>query len=299
MKIIDINDEDYPEQLRKIKKPPQKLYVLGNEKILKEKSIAIVGSRNCTEQGEESARKFSQKLTEQGLVITSGMANGIDTFAHKGCLEENGKTIAVLGCGFNHIFPKENKSLFYKIIDSGGAVVSEYPPYISASSEQFRKRNRIVSGLSIATLIIEAAYRSGTSITARYTYEQNKPVFCIPNSLDNNKGVGTNELLKKGAILVTNIEDILDYCNIEKKEIIKHTTDKKIKLKEVKNNSLTIKNVKKEYKEIYNILSEIPTNSNEIYKKTKIPINEINSKLLLMEMEGLVKRLSGNEYLKI
>lgn len=290
MKIINIDDKDYPEQLRVISKPPKKIYVLGDEKILKEKSISIIGSRNCTAYGELEAFKFSEQLTKQGLVITSGMAVGIDSYAHKGCISQNGKTIAVLGSGFNNIYPKENTELFKRIIDTGGAVVSEYAPSVEPSSDKFRQRNRIVSGLSIATLIIEAEYRSGTTITARYAKEQGKPVFCIPNSIENNKGVGTNEMLKNGAFLATSTDDILIKCNITKNTNIK----------EENNNSLKTQiKVSKKYKEVYDILQNQPLNTNEICKKLNLTVNEVNSKLLFMEMEGLVKRVAGNSYIKI
>lgn len=289
MKIINIEDKEYPEQLKTISNPPKKIYVLGNEKILKDKSIAIIGSRNCTPYGELEAFKFSEQLTKQGLVITSGMAVGIDSYAHKGCISQNGKTIAVLGSGFNHIYPKENAELFKRIIETGGAVISEYAPSVEPSSDKFRKRNRIVSGLSIATLIIEAEYRSGTTITARYAKEQGKPVFCIPNSIENNKGVGTNEMLKNGALLATNINDILLKCNMSKTANEKE--DKNLIEPKIK--------VSKKYKEIYEILGENPLNTNEISKKLKIPMKELNSKLLFMEIEGLVKRTTGNSYIRI
>lgn len=294
MKIINLEDKDYPEQLRNIKRPPKKLYILGNEKILNKKGIAIVGSRCCTEYGEKAATFFSKELTKQGLNIISGLAKGIDSFAHNGCISQNGKTIAVLGCGFNNLYPKENKELFNKIIDTGGAIISEYAPSMEPSSDKFRKRNRIVSGLSIATLIIEAAARSGTTITARYTKEQGKPVFCIPSSIENNKGIGTNEMLKSGALLATNIDDILINCNLPKIDEIKEEKNKK----EDYSLKTPIK-VSKKYKEIYNILEEKPLNTNEICKKLKISINELNSKLLFMEMDGLVKRIAGNSYIKI
>ena len=290
MKIITIEDKNYPEQLKIISKPPKKIYALGDEKILQEKSIAIIGSRNCTPYGELEAFKFSEELTKQGLVITSGMAVGIDSYAHKGCISQNGKTIAVLGSGFNHLYPKENTELFKRILDTGGAVISEYAPSVEPSSDKFRQRNRIVSGLSIATLIIEAEYRSGTTITARYAREQGKPVFCIPNSIENRKGIGTNELLKNGALLATNIEDILSKCNLSKKLNTKKEfeSESSIKLK-----------IDKKYKYIYDVLEKQPLTTNEISKRLKISINELNSKLLLMEIEGLAKRVAGNSYIKI
>lgn len=293
MKIIKLEDKEYPEQLKLIEDPPKKLYVLGDEKILKEKSIAIIGSRNCTPYGELESFKFSEQLTKHGLVITSGMAIGIDSYAHKGCISQNGKTIAVLGSGFNNIYPKENAELFKKIIDTGGAVISEYAPSVEPSSDKFRKRNRIVSGLSIATLIVEAEYRSGTTITARYAKKQGKPVFCIPNSIENNKGVGTNEMLKNGAFLATNADDILIKCNIPL-----NTNIKEENLKETYSLKTQIQ-VNKKYKEIYDILQDQPLNTNEICKKLNLTVNEVNSKLLFMEMEGLVKRVAGNSYIKI
>lgn len=303
MKVIEINDENYPEKLREISKPPKKLYILGNEKILNETGIAIVGSRCCTEYGEKAASFFARELTKQEINVISGLAKGIDSCAHRGCLSQNGKTIAVLGCGFNKLFPKENKKLFDKIIDTGGAIISEYAPTMEPSSDKFRNRNRIVSGLSIATLIIEAAYRSGTTITARYTEEQGKPVFCIPNSLDNNKGVGTNELLKKGAILVTNVDDILINCNIPRIENVDKKINEKKKVKEkIKQEKLPIpKTIKinEKYKSIYNLLKDKPLNTNEICKKLNISISEVNSKLLFMEVDGLIKRIAGNQYIVI
>lgn len=293
MKIINIEDKDYPEQLRVITKPPKKIYVLGDEKILKEKSIAIIGSRNCTPYGELEAFKFSEQLTKQGLVITSGMAVGIDSYAHKGCISQNGKTVAVLGSGFNNIYPKENTELLKKIIDTGGAIVSEYAPSVEPSSDKFRQRNRIVSGLSIATLIIEAEYRSGTTITARYAKEQGKPVFCIPNSIENNKGVGTNEMLKNGALLATSADDILIKCNITRNTDIEEKNNK-----ETYSLKPQIK-VSKKYKDVYDVFQEQPLNTNEICKKLNLTVNEVNSKLLFMEMEGLVKKVAGNAYIKI
>ena len=294
MKILEITDKYYPEQLKNIKRPPKKLYVLGDVTILNNKGIAIVGSRCCTEYGEKAATFFAKELTNQNLNIISGLAKGIDSCAHRGCISENGKTIAVLGCGFNNLYPKENKDLFDEIIKKGGAIVSEYAPSVEPSSDRFRKRNRIVSGLSVATLIIEAAYRSGTTITARYTKEQGKPVFCIPSSIENNKGIGTNEMLKSGALLATNIDDILINCNLPKIDEVK---EEKIK-KEVYSIQPKIK-VSKKYKDIYDILENEPLNTNQICKKINISINELNSKLLFMEMEGLVKRVAGNSYIKI
>lgn len=189
IKEIGIVDEDYPERLKCIKNPPKKLYVIGNEKLLKEKAFTIVGSRDCTENGRKNARLFSANLAHAGFVIVSGMAKGIDSAAHLGALTVKGKTIAVLGNGPKYIYPPENKELYERILRQEGAIVSEYPEDTPPTSDKFRKRNRIVSALGCGVLIVEAEYRSGTSITARHAKEQGKEVYCIPNAIENKKGM--------------------------------------------------------------------------------------------------------------
>ena len=292
MKILEYKDLEFPEKLKKIENSPKRIYVMGNKEILKEKAIAVVGSRDCTESGKQNAYEFGKQIASQGIIVVSGMAKGIDTAAHLGCIENGGKTIAVLGAGFNHIFPKQNQELFYKILETGGTVITEYAPDVNIKSEQFRQRNRIVSALSMGVLVIEAEHRSGTTITAGFARQQQKPIFCIPNSLDNPKGIGTNELLKKDAILVTNIEDILYTLNLEK--------IKQISIEEFQESKLqNKKEVKEEYKKIYNILSDTPIHINDICKKLNINIQEVSSTLLMMEMEGLIKNVTGNQYIKI
>lgn len=173
------------------------MYVEGNKKILGTNAISIIGSRSCSEEGAKIARKFAMDLVKQDITIVSGMATGIDTAAHKGALEGNGITIAVLGCGFKRIYPAENIPLFYQIIQNGGAVITEYPPNTCAKSERFLARNRIVSGLSLGTLVVEAAHRSGTSVTAKIANKQGRKVFCLPHEKDNKHGVRDESLIKK------------------------------------------------------------------------------------------------------
>ncbi|MDE5830943.1 MAG: DNA-processing protein DprA [Clostridia bacterium] len=292
MKIqeIDINDKDYPERLKKIKNPPKKLYVLGNKKILKNKGIAIVGSRDCTNDGVKNARLFAANIARAGFTVISGMAKGIDAAAHMGALDVEGKTIAVLGNGPKTIFPPENKEIYHKILETGGAVISEYPEDTPPESEYFRQRNRIVSGLSLGVLIVEAEVRSGTSITARFAREQGKDVFCIPNSRENSKGIGTHIQIKKGAILV-----------LEPKEIIEKYTGNEIKqisiqdLEELnKVNLVDLSKIKDEYREIYKLLTE-ELSLNELSLKTGIEVKNLYQKLFMMEMEGLITS-SQNKY---
>ena len=283
IKILKIDNKKYPERLRNIKNPPQELYVLGDETILSNKGIAIIGSRCYTEYGKKYATKFSKELSEQNLTIISGMALGIDSFAHTACLSVGGKTIAVLGSGFNYIYPEENKELFYKIISNGGAVITEFKPNIVPNSKNFPIRNRIVSGLSCGVLVIEAAYRSGTSITAGLAKEQGKKVFCIPSNLDRTKGIGTNNIIKEGANLITCTNDILEELNLEK---IQENNERKII-------------IPPEYINIYNAIESEATNINIICKKLKTDISQINASLMLMELEGYIKSLPGNYYEKV
>ena len=177
---INIQSLEYPEKLRKIEKPPNQLYLKGNIELLKKPAIAIIGSRKCTKYGEKIAKEFSKGLSLYGLTIISGMAEGIDSFAHIGSMENCGNTIAVLPCGFNNIYPKKNINLYNQILDNNGLVITEYEKDEKADSNKFLERNRIVSGLANGTLVIEGGYRSGTSVTANITKKQGKNVFCIP-----------------------------------------------------------------------------------------------------------------------
>ncbi len=273
--------------LKNIKKPPQKIYVMGNIDLLNTKSIAIVGSRKSTVKGEKIAKIFSKDIVNQGINTISGMALGIDTVVHQSTVEIGGKTIAVLGSGFNKIFPKENRQLFYKILDSDGVIVTEYSPNTEKCPENFRQRNRIISGMSIGVLVIEAAYRSGTAITVKYAKQQGKKVFCIPHEIDSKNGIGTNKFIREGAILVNNIKEIMEEYGITeiKKEINIIKKQKSVE-------------VEKEYLEIYNTIKESPVTLEEIIKKAKEDISQINVKLVMMELKGYIKQLPGNYYIR-
>jgi len=210
MKIIKLGDKEYPEKLLNIYNPPKKLYVLGNETILNEFGIAIVGSRNCTRYGEQTAKLLAYNLAKNNINVISGMAKGIDSAGHIGCIMGKGKTIAVLGSGFNHIYPKENTYLFKQIINSGGIVITEYEPNTLPNKENFPRRNRIISGLSQGVVVIEATEKSGSLITAEIALDEGKDVFAVPGNINSQLSKGTNELIKDGAKLVTNVLDILE-----------------------------------------------------------------------------------------
>lgn len=289
--------------------------------MLKSNIISIIGSRSCTENGIRLASTFAKELSKQDIVIGSGMAVGIDAAAHIGTLKAKGKTIAVLGSGFNNIFPKENMDLYKKIINNGGLVITEYESNIEPTSKQFLERNRIVSGLAIGILVVEAAHRSGTSVTAKLATEQGKKVFVLPHEIEDINGVGTNRLIRNGAILVTSPKEIIEEFKFLKyKEIIevknldklKNTTKSKTGKNEKKHHgkiktkrnineiadykkqeTRRKKHVKKEYQEIYDLIYIGINSIDELCKRTKIEVKQINNILFMLELEGIISKTAG------
>ena len=204
---INETDMDYPYLLSEIKDRPKKLYVLGNIEILKRKSIAIVGCRDCSNYGKEIAGKIAYNLAKKNIIIVSGLARGIDTYAHIGTLNAKGKTIAVVAHGLDMIYPKENYNLAKMIVRSGGVIVSEQPIGIKPIPENFPKRNRIISGLSTGTIVVEAREKSGSLITANFALEQGRNLYAVPGSIFSINSIGTNNLIKNGAEVITNCTD--------------------------------------------------------------------------------------------
>ena len=292
MKEIELEDNEYPEILKLIPDAPRKLYVEGSLENLNTMCIGVVGSRNCTPYGEKWCEKFVRELVKYDITIVSGMALGIDTIAHKSAIKYGGRTIAVLPSGIDNIFPIENKYLYNKILNSNGTVISEYKPKISANSKKFLERNRIVSGLSKGVLVVEAAYRSGTSVTARIAISQNRDVFCIPGSLDNPKSIGTNNLIKEFAQIVTNPEDILVKYDLLNKRFIED------KIFEEKENVESLNDISKELLSTYKSIEKKPTEISDILKKSNLNLKELMSNLTILELEGKVMRISGNRYIR-
>ena len=238
-----------------------------------------MGSRECTSYGFYKAYEFAKELSKKGICVISGLAQGIDTAAHLGAMHQKGKTIAVLGTGLNKIYPKENEILAESIIKNGGLIISEYGLYEERRSENFPKRNRIMSGLSDGILVIEARKKSGTLITARYAKEQGRKVFSLPGNVDIINSSGTNELIKNGAIFVTEVKDVLDQFTVQNKEENKEE-------------------INQEYKKVYDVLGAMPMHINEICKKTNSSMAEINQIITMLEIEGLIKSLPNNEFVK-
>ena len=208
IKFITKDDKLYPENLKNIFDPPYWIYIKGNAQTLNKRSVAIIGSRNCSKYGENVSKRIAYYLAKQDICVVSGLARGIDTKAHEGCVIGNGTTIAVLGSGLNNIYPQENIPLYSKIIEKGGAIISEYPMDEKPSPENFPKRNRIISGLSEKIIVVEAGKRSGTFITVDFALEQGKEIYAVPGNITSINSAGTNNLIKEGAIPLTDLGDL-------------------------------------------------------------------------------------------
>ena len=210
IEIITIYDECYPKKLKELYDKPIVLYVKGNKNILNEFSLAIIGCREYSKYGEIVSKDIAYKIAKSGIVTVSGLARGIDSFAHEATLKAGGRTIAVIGSGLDNIYPRENIALADEIVRSGGVIVSEYIIGTKPAKMNFPARNRIISGLSNGVVVIEAKKKSGTMITVDFALEQGKDVFAVPGSVLSKNSEGTNELIKQGAKLITNIKDIIE-----------------------------------------------------------------------------------------
>ena len=285
IKIVKLEDKEYPLLLKKIANPPKILYIKG-ELLKKEKCFAIVGTRRSSNYGKEIAFSIAKDLSEAGLTIVSGMARGIDTFAHKGALDvlrAGGRTIAVLGTGIDEksLYPKENLKLARKILENKGCLVSEYPPGSPGLKQNFPERNRIISGLSLGVLIVEAKFGSGALITANWAKMQGKKIFALPGSIHFPNSQGCHFLIKQGAKLAENANDILKEFNLPCL-----TTG----VKQVKGKTL-------EEQLILEVLKQENLHIDKIIEKTKLSPQVVSSILTLMEIENKVKNLGGNVYI--
>lgn len=206
--ILNIRDKQYPKMLKEIYDPPISLYIIGNKEILNNASIAIVGCRGATEYGKKAAKYFAYNLSKKGINIVSGLAKGIDSYSHIGTFQNEGKTIAVIGNGLDMIYPSENVWIAKKIIETGGAIISEYPLGMKPEKMNFPARNRIISGMSKGIIVVEAKEKSGTLITVDFALEQGRDVYVVPGNINSVNSIGTNELIKQGAKMVTTYDEI-------------------------------------------------------------------------------------------
>jgi DNA processing protein len=294
--VITCQDPEYPENLKQIPDPPLVLYIKG--KLLAEDafSIAVVGSRRASLYGLSSSQRFAGELAEAGFTIVSGMARGIDTAAHRGALTRAGRTIAVIGSGFGHIYPEENKKLAEEIARCG-AVISEFPFEALPLKQNFPRRNRVISGLSLGVLVVEAYRNSGALITADFALEQGREVFAVPGAVDSAVSFGTNRLIKQGAKLVSEVDDILEeftsaapvtravpQASVQgtaRQQLLKAPSD------------LTL-----EESCVYEIISDKPLTVDEITERAHLAVPCISVALLKLRLRNLIQELPGKHFLR-
>ena len=285
IKSVKIEDENYPAELKKIKDAPKILYYrgilpgrpLGHD----EKLFAIVGTRHCSPYGQQVALKISGELADAGLVIVSGLAPGIDTFSHRAVVEKRKRTIAVLGTGLDEksIYPQTNLELSRKIIECGGCLISELPEGTPGAVYTFPRRNRIISALSLAVLVIEAKEKSGSLITADYAIKHNKKLLAIPGPIYSSNSAGPNKLIKNGAKLITNSNDILN----------------ELGLKSIENKN-DVEPENEIEKSILDALKEESLHVDKIIEETKLSASAVMTSLALMEISGKIRSLGGSVY---
>jgi DNA processing protein len=285
--ILTYQDSLYPSLLKEIHDPPMVLYIKGNPLPLNVTFIAVVGSRNPTTYGLKSAEKISQGLARRGIGVASGLANGIDSAAHMGCMNGLGFTIGVLGTGMDIIYPPSNKKL-YELISRKGAVISEFPLHTPPEPKNFPIRNRIISGLSRATVVVEATLNSGSLITASLALEHNREVFAVPGSIESFKSKGCHFLIKQGAHLVENSDDILDELGFNYKYAPKTDTFEQGPLPPLPEKE----------KKIYEIIGDYPIHIDDIARQGALEPAQAAIILLEMELKGIVRQLPGKMFVR-
>ncbi|MCK4532967.1 DNA-processing protein DprA [bacterium] len=292
IKIVTFNDSDYPVNLKSIYDPPFLLYMKGEFLSRDDLSIAVVGSRKATPYGRMVAEKISRDLVSMGITVISGLARGIDTLAHKGALAGGGRTIAVLGNGLSMIYPKENKDLG-DTISQQGAVVSEFSMESLPERTNFPIRNRIISGLSLGTIVVEAVEKSGALITANLALQQGREVFAIPGNIFSRYSQGSHGLIKEGAKLVENVNDVIEEIKVFSKNF-------NIESREESNKTIQtpICSLNQKEQKIYDCVLWEPVPIDVIVQKCDLPVKDISSSLMLMEIKGLIKQVSGKMFIR-
>jgi DNA processing protein len=293
--FITIQDDLYPPLLKEIPDPPLALYICGDPQILANPQLAMVGSRSPSHTGLDNAYDFAKFLAQARLSITSGFAIGIDAESHKGALNGDGKTIAVMGTGLDKLYPAQNKALAKHILQQGGALVSEYPINTPVKAENFPRRNRIISGLCIGTLVVEATIRSGSLITARLATEQGREVFAIPGSIHNPLARGCHTLIRQGAKLIETAQDILEELGPLAFTTMNKTNNEYNKEKTVTNEQ---KKLDSEYQKLLQYIEYEATPVDILVERSGFSASNVSSMLLILELEGHIKSTPGG-YIKL
>ena len=321
--IVTINDDTYPPLLKQIDDPPVLLYIIGEFPLPDTPSIAIVGSRSPTEYGKTTSQQLSYQLAERGITVVSGFARGIDTYVHRGALEAGGYTVAVFGCGLSIIYPETNRALATEIIESG-ALISEFPMTMPPRGKNFPRRNRVISGLTLGTLVVEASERSGSLITARHAAEQGREVFAVPGQIFSGVSRGTHSLINQGATLINSVDDLLDalpqdYTKVLGRESLEPTgqptprpnrgskrSDKAASPQSTETRSTAtsqpkaevVPNLTPDEQTVLSALDDDSVHIDEITRVTQLPIGKISSLLVMLELKGIVQQLPGKQFVK-
>jgi DNA processing protein len=298
--IINFEDERYPAALKKIYDPPPVLYIKGT--LIKSDSlaVAIVGSRRCSHYGAEQASRFAHLLAGAGFTIVSGMARGIDSAAHTGALSAGGRTIGVQGCGLAKIFPPENKQLFEKISQSG-ACISELPLEYEPLAENFPPRNRIIAGLSLTVIVVEAMPRSGALITAKSALENSREVMAVPGRVDSPLSRGPHSLIKQGAKLVESVEDVIETLEFLQKdfaEFVSRSAEQSVKDAQMPLFDVSQLNLTEIERKIFDCLDSEPVHIEQIISTTGLAAGKVNASVVSLRLKGVVKQLPGNYFIR-
>ena len=311
-RIVTINDDTYPPLLKQIDDPPALLYIIGDFPPQDAPSIAIVGSRSPTEYGKTISQQLSHQLAERGITVVSGFARGIDTCVHRGALEAGGRTVAVFGSGLSIIYPETNRALATEITESG-ALISEFPMTMPPRGRNFPRRNRVISGLTLGTLVVEASEQSGSLITARHAAEQGREVFAVPGQIFSNVSRGTHSLINQGATLINSVDDLLDalpqnYTQILGGESLGPRSAKQpnkiVRPQSTEKRSTSTPQPKANLNltpDEQTVLSAMDADSvhiDEITRVTQLPIGKVSSLLVMLELKGIVQQLPGKQFVK-
>ena len=312
--VVTINDDTYPPLLKQIDDAPALLYIIGEFPLPDTPSIAIVGSRSPTEYGKTTSKQLSYQLAERDITVVSGFARGIDTCVHRGALEAGGRTVAVFGCGLSIIYPETNRALAAEITESG-ALISEFPMTMPPRGKNFPRRNRVISGLTLGTLVVEASERSGSLITARHAAEQGREVFAVPGQIFSGVSRGTHSLINQGATLINSVDDLLealpqDYTQILGGQSLEPPSakqpDKIARPQSVEKRSTPTPqpkakvelNLTPEEQTVLSVMNADSVHIDEITRVTQLPIGKVSSLLVMLELKGIVQQLPGKQFVK-
>lgn len=282
-RLVTWDDEEYPPNLKQIYDPPPMLYLLGSLKPQDQRAVAVVGSRYPTSYGQMFAERIAMGLSQRGITVISGLARGIDSAAHQGALTAGGRTIGVLGCGIDIIYPPENRKLFDELA-AQGAILSEFPLGTPPDSDHFPIRNRVISGISLGVVVVEATLRSGSLITARFALDQGREVFAVPGNADSARSAGANRLIREGAKLVTRAEDILEEISIPFQPAPGEVPPQP---------KLTEEEIR-----VFSILGPQPIHIDQVIALSGLSSPQVSALLLSLELAGHIKQLPGMRFIK-